>query len=609
MFSSDGMRQFINQPRQIVGEALAGHARLCHPDGSGVRLSDPASGMRLVIRDDWRREHVALISGGGSGHEPAHAGFVGAGMLTAAVCGELFASPTVDAVLTALREVTGEAGALLIVKNYTGDRLNFGLAAERARQEGLKVEMVIVADDVALPDNPQPRGLAGTLLVHKIAGALAARGASLTEVAAVARRVSDSCSTLGMAFTVGRHPGKAREQRAPELGLGIHGEPGARTLDMSTIPAGSEAHSMMDMVVTALLDGHARKEAARELPANGHLLMINDLGGCSALERGVLLAEALAHPSLQALGIHAVVGPQPLMTSLDMQGFSLTLLPLDESLESALIAKCGPVAWPGVQRVKPLTYLSLEHADTQSSAQSSAQSGSDPKADGDSGPVSDGQRADAVLPRDAQVEQKLNAVLETLLASEDALDRLDAISGDGDTGSTFASGANAVLESMECSELACGDAGQLMTCIGQQLARGMGGSSGVLLSILFTAAATRWREEGSVLPVKQRWHAALSYGVARMQHYGGAARGDRTLLDALLPALEALDTPSECVDWAAMAQAARQGADATAEMTTGRAGRSAYVPAEHLAGHGDPGAEATARIFEALADVAEEPAC
>ncbi|WP_233266292.1 dihydroxyacetone kinase subunit DhaK [Cobetia sp. L2A1] len=606
MFSSDGMRQFINQPRQVVGDALAGHARLCHPDGSGVRLSDPASGMRLVIRDDWRREHVALISGGGSGHEPAHAGFVGAGMLTAAVCGELFASPTVDAVLTALREVTGEAGALLIVKNYTGDRLNFGLAAERASQEGLKVEMVIVADDVALPDNPQPRGLAGTLLVHKIAGALAAQGASLTEVAAVARRVADSCSTLGMAFTVGRHPGKLREQRAPELGLGIHGEPGARTLDMSTIPAGDEAHSMMDMVVTALLEGHARKEAAGTLPANGHLLMINDLGGCSPLERGVLLAEALAHPSLQALGIHAVVGPQPLMTSLDMQGFSLTLLPLDESLESALAAECVPVAWPGVQRVKPLTYLSLEHADTQSSAQSSAQSGSASTADGNG---EAGQRAKLALPGDAQVEQKLNAVLETLLASEDALDRLDAISGDGDTGNTFASGANAILESMECSELACGDAGQLMTCIGQQLARGMGGSSGVLLSILFTAAATRWREEGSALPVKHRWHAALSYGVARMQHYGGAARGDRTLLDALLPALEALDTPSECVDWAAMAQAARQGADATAEMTTGRAGRSAYVPAEHLAGHGDPGAEATARIFEALADVAEEPAC
>lgn len=613
MFSSDGMRQFTNQPRQIVGEALAGHARLCHPDGSGVRLSDPASGMRLIIRDDWQREHVALISGGGSGHEPAHAGFVGTGMLTAAVCGELFASPTVDAVLTALREVTGEAGALLIVKNYTGDRLNFGLAAERARQEGLKVEMVIVADDVALPDNPQPRGLAGTLLVHKIAGALAARGASLTEVAAVARRVADSCSTLGMAFTVGRHPGKAREQRAPELGLGIHGEPGARTLDMSIIPAGGEAHSMMDMVVTALLDGHARKEAARELPANGHLLMINDLGGCSALERGVLLSEALAHPSLQALGIHAVVGPQPLMTSLDMQGFSLTLLPLDESLESALVAECGPVAWPGVQRVKPLSYLNLEHVESRPSApvsvQPATQAHSDPKADDDNGPVSDGQRADAVLPGDAQVEQKLNAVLETLLASEDALDRLDAISGDGDTGSTFASGANTVLESMECCELACGDAGQLMNCIGQQLARGMGGSSGVLLSILFTAAATRWREQGDGHPVKQRWHAALTHGVARMQHYGGAARGDRTLLDALLPALDVLDTASGCVDWAAMAQAARQGADATAEMTTGRAGRSAYVPAEHLAGHNDPGAEAVARVFEALADVAEEPAC
>ncbi|WP_324690413.1 dihydroxyacetone kinase subunit DhaK [Cobetia sp. D5] len=640
MSSSESGRQFINQPRQVVGEALEGCARLRHPDGSGVRLSDPASGMRLVVRDDWARDQVALISGGGSGHEPAHAGFVGAGMLTAAVCGELFASPTVDAVLAAIREVTGEAGALLIVKNYTGDRLNFGLAAERARQEGFKVEMVIVADDVALPDNPQPRGLAGTLLVHKVTGALAARGAGLKEITAVARRVADSCSTLGVAFNVGRHPGKPREQRAPELGLGIHGEPGAMALELGSDSDTHGVHAVMDTVVTALVQGHSRKDVGGDLPASGHLLLINDLGGCSALERSLLLEEALTHPSLQALGIHAVVGPQPLMTSLDMHGFSLTLLPLDSLLEEALSASCAPVAWPGVQPVTPLAHFTP----SQDAARTAGDEASDArraqaKADCQER-AARGVKSRAGLPGDPQVEQRLRAALEILLASEADLDRLDAISGDGDTGSTFASGARAVIEALEDCELACGDSGELMTTIGKQLAHGMGGSSGVLLSTLFTAAATRWKEQSDAhgqAPLGHRWHDALSHGVARMQHYGGASRGDRSLLDALLPALEALQasvqsekqasvqpdqqgdqsaSPAESqqkiragrVDWAAMARAARQGADATAEMAKARAGRSAYVPSAHLVGNSDPGAEAVARVFEALADAAEEAA-
>jgi len=618
------VNQFFHQSGDIIGAALSGSAQLQHPDGSGLRLSAPDSGMRLVVRDDWQRDQVALISGGGSGHEPAHAGFVGAGMLTAAVCGELFASPTVEAVLAALREVTGDAGTLLIVKNYTGDRLNFGLAAERARQEGLKVEMVIVADDVALPDNPQPRGLAGTLLVHKIAGALAAGGADLEEVTAVARRVADSCSTLGMALDVGRHPGKAREPRAPELGLGIHGEPGATTLEFGSHAGDCDVHALMDQVVAALIQGHSRKEAGGDLPATGHLLMINDLGGCSALERAVLLDEALAHPSLKALGIHAVVGPQPLMTSLDMHGFSLTLLPLDGLLEEALDARCAPRAWPGVQRVVPLAHFTPRQEGGRAVQDASTLAErARAKADCQARAAREG-RARVALPGDPQVEQRLRAVLEVLLASEVDLDRLDAISGDGDTGTTFAGGARAVLEALEDCELACGDSGELMTSIGKQLAYGMGGSSGVLLSTLFTAAATRWKTQASEADARapaslgQRWHEALDHGVGRMQHYGGAVRGDRSLLDALLPALDALQASvqgeqqasmqSERIDWAAMARAARQGADATAEMTKARAGRSAYVPSSHLVGHNDPGAEAVARVFEALADAAEEAA-
>ena len=181
-------------------------------------------------RNDWDKSKVALVSGGGSGHEPAHAGFVGRGMLTAAVCGDVFASPSLDAVLAGILAVTGEAGCLLIVKNYTGDRLNFGLAAERARAFGLKVNMVFVDDDAALPHLPQQRGLAGALFVHKIVGAMAEAGESLESLTSAAQRVISSTSTIGMSLDTCTMPGSPKDGRIAvghaELGLGIHGEPG-----------------------------------------------------------------------------------------------------------------------------------------------------------------------------------------------------------------------------------------------------------------------------------------------------------------------------------------------------------------------------------------------
>ena len=164
------MAQFINAKENLVTEAIDG---VLAASGGALSRLDGYPHIKVVFRTDWDKSKVALVSGGGSGHEPAHAGFVGKGMLTAAVCGEVFASPSVDAVLAGILAVTGDAGCLLIVKNYTGDRLNFGLAAERARALGRKVEMVVVDDDIALPELPQPRGVAGTLFVHKIVGAMA----------------------------------------------------------------------------------------------------------------------------------------------------------------------------------------------------------------------------------------------------------------------------------------------------------------------------------------------------------------------------------------------------------------------------------------------------
>jgi dihydroxyacetone kinase len=189
------MKQFMNSRESLVTEAIDG---LLRTSGGKLARLDGYPHIRVVVRTDWDRQKVALVSGGGSGHEPSHAGFVGQGMLTAAVCGDVFASPSVDAVLAGILAVTGKAGCLLIVKNYTGDRLNFGLAAERARAFGLKVSMVIVDDDIALPDLPQARGVAGTLFVHKIAGAMAESGADLDTITGAATAVIKGAISIGM---------------------------------------------------------------------------------------------------------------------------------------------------------------------------------------------------------------------------------------------------------------------------------------------------------------------------------------------------------------------------------------------------------------------------
>src|SRR5215207_6304965 len=222
------MTHLINARDAIVTEALDGAVLA---SGGGLERLDGYPSIKVAIRADRDPSKVAVISGGGSGHEPAHVGFVGRGMLTAAVCGEIFASPSVDAVLAAILSVTGPAGCLLVVKNYTGDRLSFGLAAERARAMGLRVEMVIVADDIALPDAVRPRGVAGTLFVHKVAGQLARSGAPLDVVKDGAERVAASVRSLGVSLSSCSIPGVPSEARIGpdemEIGLGIHGEPGA----------------------------------------------------------------------------------------------------------------------------------------------------------------------------------------------------------------------------------------------------------------------------------------------------------------------------------------------------------------------------------------------
>ena len=542
-------RFFFNDRKQLVNDAIEG-ILLSAPHANLVKLDiDPA--IRIVARGDWDKSRVAVISGGGSGHEPAHAGFVGIGMLTAAVCGDLFASPSVDAVLNAIVAVTGDRGCLLIVKNYTGDRLNFGLAAEKAKRYGLKVEMVIVADDIALPDNKQPRGIAGTALVHKIAGYAAEQGKSLSEVRDIAQQACDNLWSLGVAMQTCNLPGSDDEegrikQGHVELGLGIHGEPGASVVDTQNSKA------IIDTLVTPL------KAQAGE---GRFAVLINNLGGVSALEMALLTKE-LAHSALKE-SIAYLIGPAPLVSALDMKGFSLTLLRLNDLFEKALHEEVETLGWQ-----KPVAFAPLRTV-----AHSAIH-----------------DRVEYTPSENPQVEKSVSLVARTLIQLENRLNALDAKVGDGDTGSTFAQGARDIAQRLEEHALPLDDVSKLLLLVGERLATVMGGSSGVLMSIFFTAAGQKLHD-GKSLP------DALLSGLAQMKQYGGADLGDRTLIDALQPALEALQKN----DLQAAAQAAQLGAEATAKMEKAGAGRSSYVNKENLDGVMDPGAVAVAEVFNVLA--------
>lgn len=538
------MSQFINAKDTLVTDAIDG---LLQTSGGALTRLDGYPHIKVVCRADWDRSRVALISGGGSGHEPAHAGFVGAGMLTAAVCGEVFASPSVDAVLAGILAVTGDAGCLLIVKNYTGDRLNFGLAAERARAFGLKVEMVVVDDDIALPHLPQARGVAGTLFVHKIAGHLAEHGADLGAVAAAARASIADMASIGMSLDTCTVPGSAKEDRIAtgkaELGLGIHGEAGVQQVDFS------DAATAMDMVLDKLAD---------RLASGRHVAILNNLGATTPLEMSVL-AQCLA-TSQKATNITHVIGPAPLMTSLDMHGFSVSVLPITAENEGPLAAGVGCADWPAMQPIAPATTRPLPDGLTPIKPNPSV---------------------------NAQTRAVLSDCCDLLIAAEADLNTLDAKSGDGDTGATLATAARALKGRLD--DLPLADATQLFRAIGIELSQTMGGSSGVILAIFFEASGDAC---AGGLPVPK----ALLAGLARISQVGGAQVGDRTMIDALEPALRALPE-----GLSAAAVAARAGADATAKMTRANAGRAAYVPEENLVGHNDPGAEAVARLFEHLA--------
>ena len=540
---------FMNKKADLVSEALEGMLRAS--PFSNLAMLDAGKDIRIVVRRDWDKRRVAIISGGGAGHEPAHAGFVGKGMLTAAVCGDVFASPSVDAVLSAIINVTGDAGCLLIVKNYTGDRLNFGLAAEKARKLGYRVELVTVRDDISLPDNPQPRGVAGTALVHKVAGFVAEQGKTLEEVTAAAQGAIDNVASIGVAFSSCNIPGESHGDRVQngtcELGMGIHGEPGVETLQFRT---GRELVSLMADKLLSTTDKHSTRA-----------LLVNNLGGFSALEMSLLTREVLR--SSLAGDVELLIGPATVVSALDMKGFSLSVISLTDTLREALLAPVEAAGWPSVvipQKPEVVVASSRipEHHFTPS----------------DNGTT----------------RRALSTICTTLINAESELNALDALVGDGDTGSTFAGGARRVLSALESGQLPLDKPDDLMIAVAEHLATAMGGSSGVLMSIMLNAC-------GQKLTEGQTLGESLGYGLNRMQYYGGANTGDRTMVDALSPAFTCIIQGGSLPE---VARAAHTGAESTCSMAKANAGRSSYLNSNNLDGVKDPGAYAVELVFAAL---------
>ncbi|KXG44062.1 dihydroxyacetone kinase subunit DhaK [Tepidibacillus decaturensis] len=329
------MKKIINDPEQVVRDMIDGMV-MAHPK----KLRNIPDTTVIVRADSPVQGKVALVSGGGSGHEPSHAGYVGKGMLDGAVAGEVFTSPTPDQVLEAIKAANSGQGVLLIIKNYTGDIMNFEMAAELAEAEGIRVEKVVVNDDVAVENSTYTtgrRGIAGTVFVHKITGAAAEKGLSLDEVKEVALKVIANVRSMGMALTPATIPAAGKPgfeigENEMEIGMGIHGEPGTQRTTIET------ANKIAETLVERILED--MKLVVGEKVA----VMINGLGATPLMELYILNKKVNEILQSNQIDVHnTFVGEY--MTSLEMAGVSVTLLKLDDQLIELLEAGADTVAW------------------------------------------------------------------------------------------------------------------------------------------------------------------------------------------------------------------------------------------------------------------------
>jgi len=489
----------LTSAETFASQALSGFLR-AHKEN----ISQVDGGVLLKSR---KRGHVAIVAGGGSGHYPAFAGMVGTGMATAAVCGDIFASPSSGQVFRVTQAADSDAGALLIYGNYMGDVLNFSHAQEKLKSLGMDVRTVRVADDVAsasFSERRSRRGVAGDLFVIKIAGASASRGDDIDIVEKLAQRASDAIYTFGVAFSGCTLPG----QREPlfevpkgkmSLGLGIHGEPGIGEVDLPT------PEELARILVQRILD------EPPPIPSKRVTVLLNGLGAMKYEELFCVynaVSQNLANRGFEVL--LPEVGE--LVTSLGMDGCSLSIAWLDEELELLWGAACDA---PGFTRM--LNEKSIETIDGFESPKSSKiESFLEPEGSAAYVPI---------------LQSIFSEIAEEMLAAEKELGALDAQTGDGDHGIGMvrgARGANAAV-----SEKACSGSVELLSVAATGWSEFGGGTSGAIWGILLGSIATSMSQATSISA--RTVSDALLYASANVQNVGGARLGDKTLVDVLAP--------------------------------------------------------------------------
>lgn len=583
------MKKIINKPETVVMEMCNGIA-MAHPEFEFIQK------YKVIKKREINKDKVSLISGGGSGHEPAHAGFIGKGMLDAAVCGDVFASPSQIQVYQAIKETASDRGTLLIIKNYSGDMMNFKNAAYLAEEDGIQVDYVKVEDDVAVQDSLYTvgrRGVAGTVLVHKIAGAAAEQGKSLREVKEIAQKAAQNVKSIGFAFSSCTVPAKGTPtfeigEDEMEYGVGIHGEPGRKREKAIT------ADELAERMVTSLLEDLKLDESAEE----EIVLLVNGFGGTPLQELYLLNNAVTRELSQKDVKINRTfVGNY--MTSIDMLGASVSIMKLDDELKELLSCKSDAPAFKVDGPVEKVQYVNLPAMSEESEKVSFKVETEESYAAVQDSKIS--------LNNMIYVVDKMG---ECIIKNEVPFCELDSHAGDGDFGMSVAKGFKQLKrEWKEIIENDTQSIGSFLDACSLVIMQYCGGASGPIWGSAFRAAAKSAGDKKE-LSIKE-FAEMMQASVAGIQSTGersfgrGAVVGDKTLIDALVPCADSWAESAGSGDdvrtsFKKAADAAVAGAKATEDIVA-RMGRAGTV-GERSLGYPDAGAFALGVIFTEISE-------
>ncbi len=578
------MKKIINKPETVVIEMCNGMA-MAHPELEFLQK------YKILKKKEINKNKVSLISGGGSGHEPAHAGFIGKGMLDAAVCGDIFASPSQIQIYQSIKETASDKGTLLIIKNYSGDMMNFKNAAYLAEEDGIKVDYVKVDDDIAVNDSLYTvgrRGVAGTILVHKVAGAAAEKGMELAEVKSAAENAIANVRSIGFAFTSCTVPAKGTPtfeiaDNEMEYGVGIHGEPGIKR--EKVIPADELAERM----VTSLIEELNLKSGDEAT------LLVNGFGATPLQELYLLnnsVNSVLAEKNIKVY--RTFVGNY--MTSIDMAGASVSLLKMDEQLKNLIDSESDTPAFKVNGPVESIPYVNMKLNDQQNVEVSHEMT-----VDSSHSIIKNNE---ITLENMKFIVDKMS---ESIIKNEVPFCELDAHAGDGDFGMSVAKGFKQLRREWdEIVEHSSSNIGEFLDACSMVIMEYCGGASGPIWGSAFRAAGknTESKKKLTTLEFGQMMKAALE-GVQKTgeRSFGrGAVVGDKTLVDALAPCADRIievannDSSVDIIDALKEgAKAAVAGAKET-EKIAARMGRAGTV-GERSIGYPDAGAYGLGVIF------------